>query len=92
MGTIHSSDRIAATLYSLETKFVSGIYVLIPCIKEIVMVMMIIIIIIIIKCRQSTANSGVRCVPNVIAARKRLYLMLKFYNTKTEISRQYNWP
>jgi hypothetical protein len=45
MGTINSSDRIAATLYSLGTLFVSGIYVKIPCIKEIVMMMMIIIII-----------------------------------------------
>jgi hypothetical protein len=27
MGTINSSDRIAATLYSLGTWFVSGIYV-----------------------------------------------------------------
>jgi hypothetical protein len=27
MGTTNSSDRIAATLYSLETLFVSGIYV-----------------------------------------------------------------
>jgi hypothetical protein len=38
MGTINSSDRIAAALYkySLGTWFVSGIYVSIPCIKEIV--------------------------------------------------------
>jgi hypothetical protein len=48
MGTINSSDRIAVTLYCLGTLFVSGIYVSIPCIKEIVMMMMIIIIIIII--------------------------------------------
>jgi hypothetical protein len=27
MGTINSSDRLAATLYCLETLFVSGIYV-----------------------------------------------------------------
>jgi hypothetical protein len=27
MGTINSGDRMAATLYSLETLFVSGIYV-----------------------------------------------------------------
>jgi hypothetical protein len=27
MGTINSSDRIAATLYSLGTWFVSGIYI-----------------------------------------------------------------
>jgi hypothetical protein len=46
MGTIHSSDRIAATLYCLGTWFVSGIYI--PCIKEIVVVMMMIMIIIII--------------------------------------------
>jgi hypothetical protein len=43
MGTINSRDRIAATLCSLGTLFVSGI----PFIKEIVVVMMIIIIIII---------------------------------------------
>jgi hypothetical protein len=48
MGTINSSDRIAATLYSLGTWFVSGIYVYIPCIKEIVMMMMMMMIIIII--------------------------------------------
>jgi hypothetical protein len=48
MGTINSSDRIAATLYSLGTWFVSGIYVYIPCIKEIVMMIIIIIIIIIL--------------------------------------------
>jgi hypothetical protein len=34
-------------MYSLGTLFVSGIYVKIPCIKEIMMMMMIIIIIII---------------------------------------------
>jgi hypothetical protein len=34
-------------MYSLGTLFVSGIYVYIPCIKEIIMMMMIIIIIII---------------------------------------------
>jgi len=45
MDTINSNDRIAATLYSLGTWFGSGIYVLIPCINE--MMMMIIIIIII---------------------------------------------
>jgi hypothetical protein len=36
MGAKNSSDRIAATLYSLGTWFVSGIYVKISCIKEIV--------------------------------------------------------
>jgi accessory gene regulator protein AgrB len=41
MGAINSSDRIAATLYSLGTLFVSGIYVSIPCIKEIVMMIII---------------------------------------------------
>jgi hypothetical protein len=45
MGAINSSDRIAATLYSLGTWFVLGIYVQIPCIKEIVMIIIIIIII-----------------------------------------------
>jgi hypothetical protein len=33
---IISSDRIAATMYSLKTWFISEIYVQIPCIKEIV--------------------------------------------------------
>jgi hypothetical protein len=51
MGTINSSDRIAATLYFLRTWFVSGIYVYIPCIKEIVSLPIIIIIIIIIICK-----------------------------------------
>jgi hypothetical protein len=36
MGIINSSNRIAVTLYSFGTWFVSGIYVYIPCIKEIV--------------------------------------------------------
>jgi hypothetical protein len=47
MGTINSSDRIAATLYCLGTWIVSGIYVYIPCMKEIVYLPIIIIIIII---------------------------------------------
>jgi hypothetical protein len=42
MGTINSSDGITATLYSLGTWFVSGIYKY-PCIKEIVMIIIIII-------------------------------------------------
>jgi hypothetical protein len=53
---MNSNKRIAATVYSLGTLFVSGIYVQIPCIKELMtmmmmmmmMMMMIIIIIIII--------------------------------------------
>jgi hypothetical protein len=45
MGTINISDRIVATLYSLGTWFVSGIYVQIPCVKEIVSLPIIIIII-----------------------------------------------
>jgi hypothetical protein len=48
MGAINSRNRIAATLYSLGTWFVSGIYVKNLCIKEIVMVMMMMMIIIII--------------------------------------------
>ena len=51
-GTINN-DRIAATMYSLETWFVSGTYAWIPCIKEKIMMMIMIttiIIIIIIKC------------------------------------------
>jgi hypothetical protein len=45
-----SDKRIAATVYSLGTLFVSGIYVQIPCIKEIMTMIIIIIIIIIIIC------------------------------------------
>jgi hypothetical protein len=48
MGTINNSDRIAVTLYCLRTWFVSGVYVYISCIKEIVSLPIIIIIIIII--------------------------------------------
>jgi hypothetical protein len=48
MGTINSSDRIAATLHCLGTWFISGIYVQIPCIKETVSLPTVIIIIIII--------------------------------------------
>jgi hypothetical protein len=44
MGTINTSERIAATLYSLGIWFVSGIYVHILCIKEIVSLPIIIII------------------------------------------------
>jgi hypothetical protein len=56
MGTINSSDRIAATLYSLGTLFVSGIYVYILCIKEILYLPIIIIIIIIIFCQLLTSR------------------------------------
>jgi len=45
---MNSNTRIAATQCSLGAWFVSGIYVQIPCIKEIQMMMMMIIIIIII--------------------------------------------
>jgi hypothetical protein len=45
---MNSNNRIAATVYSLGTLFVSGICVQIPCIKEIMMIMMMMIIIIII--------------------------------------------
>jgi hypothetical protein len=45
---MNSNKRIAATVYSLGTLFVSGIYVQIPCIKEIMTMMMMIMIIIII--------------------------------------------
>ena len=45
---MNSNNRIAATLYSLWTYFVSGIYVKIPCIKEMVIMMMMMKIIIII--------------------------------------------
>jgi hypothetical protein len=49
MGAINSIDKIAATLSSLGTWLVSGIYVYISCIKEIVSLPIIIIIIIIIE-------------------------------------------
>jgi hypothetical protein len=42
IGTMNSNKRIAATAYSLGTLFVSGIYVQIPCIKEIMMTTIII--------------------------------------------------
>jgi hypothetical protein len=45
---MNSKKRIAATMYSLGTLFVSGIYVQIHCIKEIMTMMIMIIIIIII--------------------------------------------
>jgi hypothetical protein len=48
MGTTNSNKRIAATMYSLRILFVPGIYVQIPCTKEIMMMMMMIIIIVII--------------------------------------------
>jgi len=40
---MNSNNRIAATLYSLGTQFVSGIKV--PCIKEMMMMMIIIFIV-----------------------------------------------
>jgi hypothetical protein len=56
IGTINSNDRIAATVYSVGTWFVSGIFVKIPCRKQpkmmMMMMMMMIIIIIIIMCMQ----------------------------------------
>jgi hypothetical protein len=39
---MNSNKRIAATVYSLGTLFVSGIYVQIPCIKEIMTIIIII--------------------------------------------------
>jgi hypothetical protein len=38
---MNSNKRIAATVYSLGTLFVSGIYVQIPCIKEIMTIIII---------------------------------------------------
>jgi hypothetical protein len=46
---MNSNKRIAATVYCLGTLFVSGIYVQIPCIKEIMTIIIIIIIIVIIR-------------------------------------------
>jgi hypothetical protein len=40
---MNNKDRIAATMYPLETWFVSGICVWIPCIKETMMMMVMII-------------------------------------------------
>jgi hypothetical protein len=40
---MNSNKRIAATVYSLGTLCVSGIYVQIPCIKEIMTIIIIII-------------------------------------------------
>jgi hypothetical protein len=45
---MNSNKRIAATVYSLGTLFVSGIYVQIPCIKEKMTIIIIILKIIII--------------------------------------------
>jgi hypothetical protein len=45
---MNNNNRVAATIYSLGTWFVSGICVWIPCIKEKMMMMMMMIIIIII--------------------------------------------
>jgi hypothetical protein len=45
---MHNKDRIAVTMYPLRTSFLSGICVLIPCIKETMVMMMIVIILIII--------------------------------------------
>jgi hypothetical protein len=68
MGAINRSDKIAATLYPLGTWFVSGIYVKIPCIKEIVMMMMVIIIVHFIyysACRAVTGRHlKLKCVIN----------------------------
>jgi hypothetical protein len=44
MGTINSSDRIAATMYCLWELFVSGICVKIPCIKDTLLLLIIIIL------------------------------------------------
>jgi len=48
MSTRNSNTREAATQCSLGTWFVSGIYVQIPCIKEILRRMMMMMIIVII--------------------------------------------
>ena len=45
---MYSNIRIAVTQCSLGTWFVSGIYVYIPCVKEIAMIMIMMIIIMII--------------------------------------------
>jgi hypothetical protein len=44
IGTMNSNKRIAATVHSLGTLFVSGIYVQIPYIMEIMTIIIIIIL------------------------------------------------
>jgi hypothetical protein len=52
---MNRNKRIAATVYSLGTLFVSGIYVQIPCIKEIMTIIIKIII-------ETEVNLKVNCV------------------------------
>jgi hypothetical protein len=58
---MNSNKRIAATVYSLGTLFVSGIYVQIPCIKEITIII-IIIIIIIMQCTRMDPERMSHCI------------------------------
>ena len=53
---INSNDRIAETLYSLGTWFISGIYKLIPYIKEIMIITVIISIIIVVDYFYATSS------------------------------------
>ena len=75
-GTINNKDRIAATMYSLGTWFVSGICVWIPCIKETMMMMMMMMMI-------DVAIPGDR---NVI--KKEAEKILKYKDLTIEIQRR----
>jgi hypothetical protein len=77
MGTINSSDRMAATLYSLGTLFVLGIHVEIPCIMEIVMIIMmmiVVVVVVVVVCNGKTTNWNIfiseRFVVNTISYAK----------------------
>jgi hypothetical protein len=60
---MNSNKRIAATVYSLRTLFVSGIYVQIPCIMEIMIIIIIIIIHLLIKLRIKLAKIKIEQLP-----------------------------
>jgi hypothetical protein len=54
---MNNKDRIAATMYSLRTRLVSGVCVWIPCIKEtMIMIMMMMMIISGDKCEQERSR------------------------------------
>jgi hypothetical protein len=76
---MNSNKRIAATVYSLETLFVSGIYVQIPCIKEI-MTMIIIIILLIDGAKPGDRN----------VTKKETEKVLKYKDLLIEIQRMWN--
>ena len=59
IGKININDGIAETQYYLGTWHVSGIYVYIPCINEMMMMMMMMIIIIIIIIKVIFTNTTI---------------------------------